>query len=187
MSFANFDHNTAYGFELSANYKLTSWWDMQPAVDFSSINQQGLVSIFNATTADFEFVNKKVTANAFNGRLNNNFKASKRLTFSLFGFFRSGVDGLQFETNDMYKIDAGMRYSVLNNKGTLSLRVNDIFDTMRFGFYGANPFPQTGEFRWESQSVYVNFNYRFGAGKNRALQRKQRDENTQPANGGGMF
>lgn len=187
MSYANFDHNTAYGFEVSANYKITPWWDIQPAIDFSSINQQGLVAVINQPGNTFDFVNREITAEALNGRINNNFKATKRLSFLLFGFIRSGVDGLQFKTEDMYKIDAGARYSLFNNKATLSLRANDLFDTMRFGFSGDNPYPQTGQFRWESQSVYVNFNYRFGSGKNRALQRKQREENTQPANSGGMF
>jgi outer membrane receptor protein involved in Fe transport len=186
MSFDNFDNNTAFGFEVSTNYKINAWWDIQPAIDFSSIKQQGLVSVLNTDTNEFEFINKKVTANAFNGRINNNFKATKKLSFLLFGFFRSGVDGLQFASKDMYKIDAGARYSFLKDKATLSIRANDIFDTMKFGFEGENPYPQNGQFKWESQSVFVSLNYRFGTGKNKALQRKQREDNTKQG-GGGMF
>lgn len=40
MSFDNYDNNTAFGFELSANYKITKWWDIQPSIDFSSISQK---------------------------------------------------------------------------------------------------------------------------------------------------
>jgi hypothetical protein len=69
---------------------------------------------------------------------------------------------------------------------SLSLRFNDMFKTMRYGFDATNPFPQNGEFRWESRTVYFGLNYRFGGGKNRALQRKQRDDNTKQS-GGGMF
>jgi hypothetical protein len=36
---------------------------------------------------------------------------------------------------------------------------------MKAGFDGENPYPQRGQFRWESQSVFVGFNYAFGAGK----------------------
>ncbi|MET0760369.1 MAG: TonB-dependent receptor, partial [Flavobacterium sp.] len=186
MSFDNFDNNTAFGFEISTNYKINSWWDIQPAIDFSSIKQQGLISVLNTDTNEFNLVNKKVTANAFNGRINNNFKATKKLSFLLFGFFRGGVDGLQFASKDMYKIDAGARYSFLKDKATLSIRANDIFDTMKFGFEGEHPYPQNGQFKWESQSVFVSLNYRFGAGKNKALQRKQREDNTKQG-GGGMF
>jgi hypothetical protein len=38
----------------------------------------------------------------------------------------------------MYKIDAGGRYSFLNDKATVSLRFNDVFNTMKAGFDGAN-------------------------------------------------
>jgi hypothetical protein len=86
----------------------------------------------------------------------------------------------------MYKVDSGARYSLLDNKMSISLRFNDMFNTMRYRFDAQNPFPQSGEFRWESRTVYVALNYRFGGGKNRALERKQRDDNTKQS-GGGMF
>ena len=142
--------------------------------------------MFNTTTNSFDFVTKEVNASAFNARFNSNFKATKSLRFLLFGFYRSGVDGVQFNGKEMYKIDAGGRYSFLKDKATLSVRFNDIFDTMKAGFYGDNPYPQTGQFTWESQSVYVGFNYMFGTGKNKSLQRKQRDSNTKEG-GGGLF
>lgn len=181
LSFINYDNNTAFGFELSANYKITKWWDVQPAIDFSSIRQKGAV----ATESD-GFINREVTASAFNARMNSNFRATKSLRFLIFGFYRGGVQGLQWESEPMYKIDAGARYSFLKDKATLSVRFNDIFDTQEFGFDGDVPYPQSGKFGWESQSVYVGLNYMFGAGKNRALQRKQRDNNTQQG-GGGFF
>ena len=142
--------------------------------------------MFNTTTNSFDFVTKEVNASAFNARFNSNFKATKSLRFLSFGFYRSGVDGVQFNGKEMYKIDAGGRYSFLKDKATLSVRFNDIFDTMKAGFYGDNPYPQTGQFTWESQSVYVGFNYMFGTGKNKSLQRKQRDSNTKEG-GGGLF
>jgi hypothetical protein len=43
---------------------------------------------------------------------------------------------------------------------------------------------QNGRFNWESQNVYAGISYRFGSGKDRALQRKRRDDNTKEAGGG---
>jgi hypothetical protein len=87
LSYANFSHNNAYGFELSSNYKINSWWDIQPAIDFSSISQQGLVAVLrDGSDTEFDYVNRKITANAFNARINSNFKATKNLSFLLFGF-----------------------------------------------------------------------------------------------------
>jgi hypothetical protein len=70
----------------SMNYKINSWWDIQPAIDYSNINQKGLVSVLNTTTNSFDLVTKEVAAAAFNARFNSNFKASKSLRFLLFGF-----------------------------------------------------------------------------------------------------
>jgi hypothetical protein len=44
----------------------------------------------------------------------------------------------RFNGKEMYKIDAGGRYSFLNDKATVSLRFNDVFNTMKAGFDGAN-------------------------------------------------
>jgi outer membrane receptor protein involved in Fe transport len=86
MSFGNFDDNSAYGFEVSANYKIAKWWDIQPAIDFSGISQKGLVAVRTPGTDNFEFVQKEVDVNAFNARINSNWRVNKRLSFLLFGF-----------------------------------------------------------------------------------------------------
>ena len=187
MSFDNFDNNKAFGFEISANYKITKWWDIQPSIDFSSISQKGLVSVLRpGTVNEFDFITKEIDANAFNARMNTNFKVNKRLSFLLFGFYRGGVDGVQNDSKEMYKMDMGSRYSLLNNKMSFSLRFNDVFDTMKYAFEGTNPYPNRGQFTWESQSVYFGVNYMFGGGKNRAMQRKYREDNTKQG-GGGML
>lgn len=185
LTFDNYKDNTAYGFEASANLNITKWWDMQPAVDFSNIRQRGVVGIVD-DAGETEFVEKLVNVAAFNGRLNNNFKATKALRFLLFGFYRSGVDRVQNYSKAMYKIDMGGRYSFLSDKASVSVRLNDVFNNMAFRFRGDVPTPTRGMFGWESRTLYIGFNYMFGAGKNRELQRKQRENDTNQG-GGGMF
>lgn len=186
LTYTNFDNNTASGFEVSANYKITKWWDIQPAIDFSSIKQQGVVFQFDLTSNTSKPLERNVTVSAFNGRLNSNFKVNKRLSFLFFGFYRGSVDGLQNNSKEMYKIDSGARYTLLDNKMNISVRFNDMFNTMRYAFDAEYPYPQTGAFTWESQTVYLGVTYGFGGGKNKSLQRKQRDDNTNKG-GGGMF
>ncbi|OOV18431.1 TonB-dependent receptor domain-containing protein [Flavobacterium sp. LM4] len=181
LTFANYDHNTAYGFEVSLNYKITKWWDIQPSIDFSSIDQDGVVFLANGTSK-----NNPVTVAAFNGRMNSNFKANKRLSFLLFGFYRGAVDGVQNNSHEMYKMDIGSRYTLLDNKMNISLRFNDVFNTMKYAFDTQYPYPQSGQFTWESQTVYLGLTYNFGGGKIKNLQRKQREDNTNKG-GGGMF
>ncbi|MET3047623.1 outer membrane beta-barrel protein, partial [Flavobacterium covae] len=81
--------------------------------------------------------------------------------------------------------DLATRLNLLNGKGSLSIRYNDIFNTMRARFYSNEPAQINGNFRWESQTININFNYRFGSGKNKTLDRKQRNQDE--SQGGGLF
>jgi outer membrane receptor protein involved in Fe transport len=186
MTFTNYDHNTSYGFEVSFNYKITKWWDIQPSIDFSSINQKGIVSKYYPLEDISKPEERTVTVAAFNGRMNSNFKVNKRLSFLLFGFYRGAVEGIQNDSHEMYKMDIGSRYTLLDNKMNLSLRFNDVFNTMKYAFDTQYPYPQSGQFTWESQTVYLGLTYNFGGGKIKNLQRKQREDNTNKG-GGGMF
>ena len=186
MTFTNYDHNTSYGFEVSFNYKITKWWDIQPSIDFSSINQKGVVSKYDPIENISKPEERTVTVAAFNGRMNSNFKATKRLSFLLFGFYRGAVEGIQNDSHEMYKMDIGSRYTLLDNKMNLSLRFNDVFNTMKYAFDTNYPYPQSGQFSWESQTVYLGLTYNFGGGKIKNLERKQREDNTNKG-GGGMF
>lgn len=176
LSYANFKDNNSYGAEISTNLDFTKWWSANIGTDIYFRTIRGTVSD--------QFIEKNISI--FNGRINNNFKATKNLRFQLFGMYRGQEQGLQFLRKSMYKTDLGASYNILKGKGTVSAKVNDIFNTMNFSFDGTLPYKQEGAFYWESQSIYLGFNFRFGGGKNAALQRKQRDKN-ETQGGGGMM
>jgi outer membrane receptor protein involved in Fe transport len=175
LSFANFKDNSSYGAEISGNLDFTKWWSANIGTDIYFRKIRGTVTS--------QFVEKDISV--FNARINNTFKATKNLRFQLFEMYRGQEQVLQFLRKRTYKTDIGASYNILNGQGTLSARASDIFKTMNFSFDGDLPYEQVGEFNWESRSVYLGFNYRFGGGKNVALQRKQRDKNE--TQGGGMM
>ncbi|QED37630.1 TonB-dependent receptor [Antarcticibacterium arcticum] len=175
LTFANGDDNSAYGAEISGSYKPFKWWSLNPSFELYTRNIKGFVG-----TNYLEVDNT-----AYNFRLNQTFNATKQLSFQLFGMYRSKAQLLQIEAQEMYFINAGARYNFLDNKATLSLNVNDIFDTQRFQFESEVPSRQRGTFKPDSQTVYLGFSYNFGGGKNTALKRKNRDDNE--AQGGGLF
>ncbi len=180
MTFANFSNTTQYGVETSGNLKFKKWWSTNFGVDAYFRNVTGFVE-----NIDRDLVEKSVLSVPFNARMNHDFNVTKNFRVTWFSMYRSSVDDLQFNSKDMWRTDLGVRYNILNNQGSISVRYNDLFNKMRARFYGENPDQVDGQFRWESRMLNVNFNYRFGTGKNRALQRKQRDKNE--AQGGGLF
>lgn len=189
LTFDNFQNTSAYGFELSTNYKPTKWWNINGSFDLYSQTQRGSTESLQgsqdtATEDDIVVEQVEVENTAWNLRMNNSFTATKKLTFQVFGFYRGQNQNLQFTVKPMYFINTGARYSFAEGKGTLSLNFNDVFNTMRFAFDGDRPYIQNGEFNWESQNLYVGMSYRFGSGKNRAKGRKRRDDNTKQTGGG---
>lgn len=189
LTFDNFEDTSAYGIELSTNYKPVKWWNINGSFDLFSQTQRGITerlegSNSSATTDDIVTEKVEVQNTGWNLRMNNSFTATKKLTFQLFGFYRGKNQNIQFKIKPMYFVNAGARYSFAQGKGTLSLNFNDVFNTMRFAFDTDNPYVQNGQFNWESQIVYVGLSYSFGSGKNRAAQRKRRDNSTKQGGGG---
>lgn len=172
LSYDNFDNNNAYGIEVSGNLDFTKWWSANIGLDAYGKKVKGTVE---TTRGNLEYV--EIDALIFNARMNNTFKATKNLRFQLFEMYRGRDRSLQFDRKPTWKIDMGSSYTILKGKGTISVRLSDIFRSMNFAFDADKPFKRYGQFNWESRTAYVGFNYKFGSGKNNALRRKERDKN----------
>ncbi|WP_400077779.1 TonB-dependent receptor domain-containing protein [Winogradskyella sp. R77965] len=180
----NFDNTTAYGVELSSNYRPTKWWSINASFDLFSQTQKSIAESFD-DNQNILLNTVEVDNVAWNLRAFNNFKASKSLSFSVFGMYRGKNKNIQFEMEDMLMVNLGMRYNFMEGRANFSLSYNDIFDTMFAQFSGQRPFLQRGQFDFESQQISGRLSYRFGGGKYRAKSRKRRDNDEKE--GGGIF
>ncbi|NJB70615.1 outer membrane receptor protein involved in Fe transport [Saonia flava] len=190
LTFDNFDNTSAYGLEVSTTYRPTKWWNINGSFDLFSQTQRGITESLltadnnTATEDDIVIEETEVDNVSWNFRMNNSFTVTKKLNLQLFGFYRGANQTLQFEIEPMYFVNMGVRYTFAEGKGTVSINMNDIFNTMRFAFDAKRPYAQKGQFNWESRNIYIGTSYRFGSGKNRAAQRKRRDSNTKQGGGG---
>ncbi|MBR9844675.1 MAG: TonB-dependent receptor [Algicola sp.] len=192
LTYDNFENTTAYGVELSSNYRPTKWWSLNASFDLFARTQKGIAETLTqpieiATINDIERSTIEVDNIVYNLRWFNNFKVTKQLNLSLFTMYRGEEKGLQFTRKPMFMVNTGLRYSFLeDNRATFSFNYSDILNTMKFEFEGDRPYPQVGEFNWESNTWNIALSYRFGGGKYRALQRKNRDDNEASGSGGFM-
>ena len=175
----NFDNSTAYGLELSSSYKPSKWWSLNGSFDLYSQTLKGIAErlsapIETATVNDIITETNSVDNVAWNFRLYNNFKVSEKITLTAFGFYQGRNSNLQYDVKPQYYLNVGSRVSFAKGKGSISLNYNDVFNTMKFRFKGAKPYVQEGEFNWESNTVYLGINYRFGSTKYSAKSRKNR-------------
>ncbi|MGC6430172.1 MAG: TonB-dependent receptor domain-containing protein [Jejuia sp.] len=192
LTFDNFGNTTSYGVELSSNYRPTKWWSLNASFDLYSQIQKGIAeridpTLSNPTVNDIIEETVEVDNVIWNFRVFNNFKVSKKLTFTAFGMYRGKNTGLNFEMDPMYFVNLGGRYSFLpDNRATLSLSFNDVFRTQEINITSERPFDQRAMFVPEFRTFFVGLNYKFGGGKYRAKSRKRRD-NDEKSGSGGMF
>lgn len=180
LTFDNFDNNTQYGVEVSGNMNFEKWWSLNFGVDSYFRNARGVIE-----NTERELEETTATAILFNARMNHTFMVNKDFRIIWFTMYRGGVEDIQFNNELMWRTDIGFRYNILKGKGSVGMRFNDMFNTMRSRFNSDSPDNIRGQFRWESRMLSMNFNYRFGSGDNRAMQRRQRDRNE--SQGGGLF
>jgi outer membrane receptor protein involved in Fe transport len=175
VTWANAEGEHRYGFETSGTYRPVKWWSLNASADVYYQQMTGY--------AFGEYV--EVSSFATNFRLNNTFNVTENLSFQLFGMYRGARQAIQWEFQPMWTVNSGASYKVFNKKGTISLRVNDIFNSMSFRFISTNYYPGEGEFHWESRTVYLGYSHSFGQGDLKARQRRQR-ENSEMSGGGGF-
>jgi len=182
LSYDNQDDNDAYGIEVSGNLEFTKWYNAN--ISFDAYNRT-VKGYYNKTiNGVFETVYVEANTTTFNARMSNTFKASKNLRFQLTGMYRGSDINITGISKPMWRVDAGTSLTVLKGKGTITARVSDIFDSMHFAFERSEPKEANGQFNWESQTAFIGFNYLFGSGKNKAIQRKARDKNETQSSGG---
>ena len=190
LTYDNFNNTDAYGFELSSNYKPTKWWSLNASFDLYSRTQKGIAeridpTLANPTESDIILETLKIDNLIWNFRVFNNFKVTKKLTFTAFAMYRGKDTGLNFEMDPMYFVNLGARYSFLeDNRATFSLSFNDVFNSQKIFIVSERPYLQNVNVFPEFRTFSANLSYRFGDSKYRAKSRKCRDDNIKSTDGG---
>ena len=111
---------------------------------------------------------------------------TKKLDLQLSANYRSPVVSAQGQRLTQFSADFAAKQSVLKDKGNITLRVSDIFNTLQFNFNAYGPgFESLARNKRESRIVYLGFTYRFGnAGDN--PRNKRKDEQPDDAGGRGF-
>jgi hypothetical protein len=81
----------------------------------------------------------------------------------LSGWISPGASVGQGEMKTMLSTDLAYSRPVLSNKGKLTIKISDLFNTRGFGIdtHGAS-FDQSFWYKRQSQSINVSFSYKFG-------------------------
>lgn len=145
-----------YSLSISCPIPIAKWWE-------GFISLTGVVSAFDANFREgFSYSESFKSFNMFS---EHTIRLPKGWSFQVSGWYNSpAIWQALFRTEAMGSLDLGVRKQIFGEKGTISLNVSDVLRTQ--GWRSINDFTpglyMKGNGRWESQTVKLNFNYRFG-------------------------
>ncbi|MVN75113.1 TonB-dependent receptor [Hymenobacter sp. HMF4947] len=164
-----------YGLELVGSFPLASFWKVNGTASAFRRIIQGSVASSDITNSNF----------VYTSRLNTTITPLKKLDLQVSLNYRSPVVTAQGRRQTSFNVDAAAKYTFLpQDRGSLTLRVSDVFNTLRFNFnaYG-NGLDAVSYNKRESRVGFLSFSYRFGRDGEAAKPRRKEEKED---NGGGF-
>ena len=192
-SFANGNNASAYGAEITLKNSLFGWLDLthnlnifQADVDATNVENELKVSRTSAFLK--ETVQVKLPA-GFSLQLKGEYRTRASFTPATNNDpFRGGHGGgpsqntAQGYTKSWWFVDASVRKDFMKNQASLTVSMQDVFASRKFGSYTATDFfTQETSRLMNPQMVRVNFSYRFGKMDASLFTRKNNRVNVQGA------
>jgi outer membrane receptor protein involved in Fe transport len=168
-TFLNLASGSSYGVELVGTYNPFKWWRLNASVS-------GFRVELNDVGGDTELSNDQWT---WNSKLNSTMTVWKDLAIQVSADYRAPMANIQGQMQEIYAVDLGLKKDVLNKRGTITLRVSDIFDTREFNFESFGPgFEQTNNNKRQTRIAFIGFTYRLNSeDSNRERRRRGEQEN----------
>lgn len=144
----------ALNLSISSPFQFAKWWSSYGYAGATWTHYQGTLPEGRLNVQAF----------AFNAYLQHSFTLSKLITAQLSGFWSAPGKQTIFYNRGLASLNASIQKKVLHERGMVTLGVEDLLNTMRWG-QSVNFGPQDFNLyrKWESRRVKVQFSYRFGS------------------------
>lgn len=174
-TFRNIDESESLGVEGVITQTITPWWKVNASANYNSIKLYADYLDKESSEGDSWTTRATSTFNIGKNvelQLTGNYRSPSLSVGGSMRFWQSG--GGQGRTEEMYWLDMGMRINVLNKKGTITLRVSDILNTMKYEALTWGPSFTSNIVRTrESRIIWVGFSYRINEYRNRKERRPE--------------
>ncbi|GAA4496476.1 outer membrane beta-barrel family protein [Hymenobacter ginsengisoli] len=150
----NIGQETNYGLELVGSLPLAAWWKV-------SGTASAFRRLVRTTLLASDYTNSNIVGTA---RLNSTFTPAKKFDIQVSLNYRSPVVTAQGRRLTSFNTDLAAKYTFLaQDRGTLTLRVSDVFNTLQFNFLAYAPGLDSQSYnKRESRVAFLNLSYRFG-------------------------
>ncbi|MET0637535.1 MAG: outer membrane beta-barrel protein [Chitinophagaceae bacterium] len=160
-TYVNANTTNRYGAEFTLQHKTGPNLTITPTVNLQYRTVNANITGQDLSNEGFNWEAKLITEYKVNTVKKNLFTD---MSFQMVGEYESSEVIPQGRTKSVYAVDLAMRKDFMKNKkGTLTLGVNDLFNTNRWGtVYDTDKFYQDSYRRWNVRSVRLTFSYKFG-------------------------
>jgi len=162
VTWENLAYSRNYGGEFIFNGSPFKWWNL-------TLSTNIYYNMLSAKNLQEDLSSESWTAS---GRIFTTFKPFKNTDLQVTYFYRPRMKVTQGTMKDMQMLTIAASRKVLKEKGVVSVRVSDPFNTQRFGFeFEDVTYSQDFTRKRQSRFVTVSFSYRFGELRDRDQQR----------------
>lgn len=161
-TFINAQYTNRWGAELTLQHKIGNNFDLTPSTNLQFRKVKAIVGALDLSNQGFNWDAKLIANYRFPTQQTSLFR---NLSVQLVGNYESGRVIPQGRSLEQYNIDLALRKDFLKDKkASLTLAVNDVFNTNRNGtIYDTERFYQSGYSRRNVRNFRITFSYKFGS------------------------
>jgi len=151
-SFENLDTSDSYGADVNGSLRMGKVSGFASVSAFRTVTDAGALG--DAYSSD---------GIGWSARLSGNLTLTPRLDVQGFVMYRAPMDVEQGRIGSMVFSNVSLRQKVMGDKGSISLRIMDPFNTMGFSSRTTDPlYYQLNERQFNGRTAYLTFSYNFG-------------------------
>ena len=175
VSWENFSSSNTYGADIVTTVRIGRAFRGFTSVNLYQIDLDG------------SNIDSELTNNAFGWSLsaNGSFTPLKWLTLQSNWFYRAPIRINGGEIDAFTSLGAAIKTTFLDDRASLTFRVSDIFNTMKFNLYRSDSTYYVDLQRnWQSQGATLTFSWDFGSRDSQPQQRRRRSSGDESGGGG---
>ena len=172
----NLSEQQRIGFEFSLNYSPYKWWKLNSNFNFYQAKTIGSYSYTLADTNEVVTEDFGNTASSWFTRISSKVTLPFKIDWQTNATYNAPQNNAQGRSLGVLSANLAFSKDVLKDKGTVSLNVNDVFNSRKRIYETDIPtLSSYSEFQWRQRQINLSFTYRFN---------KQKNDKEKPRNGG---
>ena len=188
-SFVNIGEENRAGFEFTLNYSPYKWWKLNSNFNLFRVQTKGdfYYSYFDVSNNLIDKVqNFDNTASSWFARINSKISLPSKIDWQTNITYNGPQNNAQGSVKGIFAMNLAFSKDVLNDKASLALNVNDVFNSRvrKLETYIPGQIDSDSEMQWRKRQITLSFTYRFNKLK---TDKDPKPKTQEQQDGGGEF